>query len=296
MSISVCTLFEGNYHLGAGALINSLYQNGFRGTVYAGIRGPLPPWAQPVENDGEHKTFRVSNDLVVRFVPLATETHLANYKPAFMTYLLDTFLNSDDGLCYFDPDIVIKAPWEFFEEWITGGVMLVEDCTFPYMPSNHPLRTGWMRVAHAAGKQETRSLSRYYNSGFIGLFAKYREALTVWQEILQTSEKFGYDLKGFVSTNRSSLWQAADQDHLNAMLMVTDMPLTTVGPDGMDFAPAGYIMSHAVNAPKPWDKDYVRRAMHRGFRLRHRIKCTGSVRANRYACLMRQRLSASNAK
>jgi hypothetical protein len=56
-------------------------------------------------------------------------------------------------------------------------------------------------------------------------------------------------------------WQATDQDLLNIVAMTTDVPLTTLGPDGMDFVPGGYVMSHAVNSPKPWGRSYLKVAL-----------------------------------
>ena len=45
------------------------------------------------------------------------------------------------------------------------------------------------------------------------------------------------------------------------MVMTTDAPLCTLGPEGMDFRPGGYVMSHAVNSPKPWARDYMKFAL-----------------------------------
>jgi hypothetical protein len=52
--------------------------------------------------------------------------------------------------------------------------------------------------------------------------------------------------------------KAADQDLLNIAVMTTDVPTTTLGPDGMDFSGGGYVMSHAVNSPKPWAREYMK--------------------------------------
>ena len=43
-STGICTLFEGDYHLGLAAFLNSLMRAGYAGTVWAGYRGALPPW------------------------------------------------------------------------------------------------------------------------------------------------------------------------------------------------------------------------------------------------------------
>jgi hypothetical protein len=263
MTAYACTLFEGNYHLGLGALFNSLFRNGFRGTLFAGYRGELPPWATPVSTTDGITDFAVADGGRIRFVCLDTTRHLASYKPTFMREVFERFLQPDDILCYFDPDITIKCRWSFFEEWVQNGLALVEDCTFPYLPSDHPLRYLWLKVAKSAGLTPVRSPSRYYNSGFVGVSGGLRHVLSVWESLLDVATKaFGYDPNLLASADRTSPWQATDQDVLNIVVMTVDAPLSTLGPDGMDFRPGGYVMAHAVNAPKPWARDYLKFALH----------------------------------
>ena len=87
----VCTLFEGHYHYGVAALTNSLYAAGYRGVIFAGYRGDLPPWtAKAIDNSAlgkGGKTLMIRKDLHLHFIPLSTEYHLTNYKPDFMIRL-----------------------------------------------------------------------------------------------------------------------------------------------------------------------------------------------------------------
>jgi hypothetical protein len=53
--------------------------------------------------------------------------------------------------------LLFRPGWSFFEEWVRYGLALVEDCTFPYLPSDHPLRYQWMEVAGSAGLTQKRA-------------------------------------------------------------------------------------------------------------------------------------------
>ena len=205
MSAYVCSLFEGTYHLGLGALVNSLYRNGFRGTVFAGYRGALPPWANSTSTGSGTTDFDVGGGCRIRFLLLDTSLHLTSYKPIFMRQMFTEFLKDEDILCYFDPDITVKCRWSFFEEWVQNGLALVEDATFPYLPSDHPLRFQWMEIARSAQLTEKRSLSRYYNGGFVGVPGRVRKVLEVWESLLEAAKVFGYDTTQLASTDRTSI-------------------------------------------------------------------------------------------
>ncbi len=69
MKAIICTLFEGRYHFGAAALVNSLYRAGYRGELYAGYKGELPFWALKAKescliNETDH-TLNVAEGLDV---------------------------------------------------------------------------------------------------------------------------------------------------------------------------------------------------------------------------------------
>src|SRR5690554_197159 len=119
MNSIVCTLFEKNHHYGVAALANSLYKNGYRGSIYAGYKGDLPFWADaaadnPQLNWAGAKTLVLVEDLSIHFLPLITAYHLAHYKPDFTIELMGGVAKDADGIVYFDPDIVITNKWSFF--------------------------------------------------------------------------------------------------------------------------------------------------------------------------------------
>jgi hypothetical protein len=261
MNAAVCTLFEKNYHYGLGGLANSLFHHGFRGVIWAGYRGPLPPWASPVQDAGAFQEYRVTDGFAVRFVPLGTQLHFTNYKPDFILEIFERYDPLLQTLFYFDPDIVINCRWSFYEEWADFGIALVQDITNSDMPSNHPVRMQWKRFLEQEGFSITREVSQYFNAGFIGLRRESLDSVRTWKT-LQESMGAKVGLMGFMpGGDRSSPFFAPDQDSLNVMTMCTEAPLSTIGPEGMDLVPGGFTMSHAVGAPKPWSKQMLRSAL-----------------------------------
>jgi hypothetical protein len=168
MTSTVCTLFEGNYHYGLGALVNSLCAFGYKGIVWAGYRGALPPWASPIRTTSDYAEFQVSADCLIRFLPLKTERHLTNFKPIFLRDLWRDHCPDAERLFYFDPDIVIKCPWHFFEEWTSCGIALSEDVNSP-MSRFHFIRENWRRLCQSNGLSLPLPLDIYANAGFLGL-------------------------------------------------------------------------------------------------------------------------------
>jgi len=264
MNIAACTLFEGNYHIGVAALANSLHASGFRGTLWAGHRGPIPPWA------AEKSSVSLPENFQVVFVPVQTPEHLTNFKPTFLQQVLGTFAPDADTVAYFDPDIVVKCRWEsVFPHWLDGGIALVEDVNAS-MPARHPQRLAWTRwlATHdfPAAPVSARPLDRYYNAGFVGVPRAHLAFLSLWENILKLARDDGSaDTGRLKNGDATNLFHSADQDALNiALMLAADMPVNAAGPDAMDFTVGGHHLSHAVGTPKPWQGGHFVRAL-RGY-------------------------------
>lgn len=253
---AICTLFEKGYHVGLGVFTNSLYASGYRGVVYAGYRGKLPPWAgagQP-DHDVEY-VFEVTEGVLIHFIPLPTDQHFTNMKPDFMLDLWERFGQDWTQLFYFDPDIVLKGKWERFREWAEMGVALCEDMKSP-LPRRHPLRMQWRKYYAAYGIDVQPQDDYYVNGGFVGVDQQHRSFLHTWKKVQDLmKEKVGKPQEIEIG-DRWNLFQIADQDALNVAKdiyrEVCLMPM-----HGMDFGSLGYVMSHAAGAGKPWTKNYL---------------------------------------
>ena len=258
MTSAICTLFEGNYHFGLGALANSLYAHGYRGVIYAGYRGPLPPWAVNSKACEGVAEFHPADGLILRFIPLTTNVHLTNIKPDFMLSTWQEFCPNAESFFYFDPDITVMARWSFFEEWILAGVALCADIN-PSMPANHPIRNAWKRFYQQRGFTFRRDPEIYFNGGFFGLRREQLDFQTCWQrlQVLMAPEING--LQNVNVRDRTFLFNKTDQDAMNIAAMATESEISPMGQDGMDFqhGGGGYVMSHALGDRKPWRKDFI---------------------------------------
>lgn len=267
---AVCTLFEGHYHYGVAALTNSLFKAGFRGLLFIGYRGALPFWASEAKEnttwnwDGV-SSLDVEEGLELHFVPLSTNYHLTNFKPDFMLQIFNALSPQIDSLFYFDPDIVVSAPWSFFEEWVNCGVALCEDVNSP-IPEFHPRRVAWREYFSKDGFNLIFKNPVYVNGGFVGLRVKDLQFLSVWKNL---QESMSPAIGGL---NKSSLageplpktasgpfapFGKTDQDALNAAVEAYRGESSIIGKEAMGFITGEPLMPHALGSPKPWKDNYL---------------------------------------
>lgn len=268
MESTICTLYEGHYHYGVAALINSLHRYGFQGNVFIGYRGPIAPWvSQLTEEDAvawpNAKSFRGSDQIKIHFLPVETSYHFTNYKPDFMTQVFNKVAQSSKYLFYFDPDIVNKCDWSFYKTWVDYGIAVVHEVTHNDMPHNHPKRHQWAETLKLIGRAPNKKMSSYLNAGFVGLKSTQLEFLYIWSELMGVAEKyFGFDKTRFSqSTSNSDMFRVGDQDLFNVAAMCCESPLSEFGPEAMDFINAGWLMSHTTGSPKSWKKNFLLSAL-----------------------------------
>lgn len=267
MNSAICTLYEGHYHHGVAALSNSLFINGFRGDLYVGFRGGLPPWATAAKDNillkwKGGKTLNVAEGLDLHFLPLTTNYHLTNYKADFMTQLWEGPAEKSDSMFYFDPDIVIKCPFSFYENWVNQGVTLVHEIIANDMTANNPIRGLWKTIIDENDEKVNHQLASYINGGFFGLKRDHIHFLEMFLKLQHLAEdRYKVNLTTFDMTNRTDPFFANDQDVMNIAAMCTTAPLSEMGPEAMDFIHGGFTMSHATGSPKPWKKQFIMSAL-----------------------------------
>lgn len=253
MKAAIFSLYEGNYHLGVAALINSAITSGFDGCFIVGYRDKMPPWVQTLKAVANEEYMVGENRLI--FYKADTTRHLGYHKPFAALDVLGAFPKIE-MLFYADPDVTFIAPWQFFPNWVDLGIALVEDSNFCRVPPNHPWRATWKDLLSEAGLSSHDSeRDSYANSGFFGVTRRDRDFLKAWADVTLAFEASGGATGTFEMTER---WKAVvgDQDLLAAVMMSWAGPVSIMGPEAMGFTGYYFILSHAIESPKPWEKSF----------------------------------------
>jgi hypothetical protein len=273
---TICTVFEGHYHKGVAALVNSLHRQGYEGIIWIGYKGALPPWAVIESKNDLAEVMMVCDNLKINFIKFPKEAFLPYCKPDFMHDILEKYQPEAEKIFYIDCDIIIKCPISYFEEWTDYGVALCEDVNSP-LPTSHPLRHQWVQYFKKYGITVRRDNAQYVNGGFLGLNRAAKSFLVTWREVqnlvLEDMERIKADLhnshKGDVASGlqgRNYMFNRTDQDALNVAKDVTTETLSIVDNSGMDFQGVGFIMSHAASKTKPWEKNWLEYVVKKGQR------------------------------
>jgi hypothetical protein len=188
--------------------------------------------------------------------------HIAQARPRFILELIDSFPGAtDDAFFYFDADLVVKAPWGFFADWVSAGIAAVCDVYMGKLPALHPIRRAWHRTCLETGFS-VRELDSYYLSGIIGVPRGQREFVKNWLTILNHVQKTDKSILNQVKAEnfgRTYPYYCVDQDTMNAALMTGDFAIAEIGSEAI--SEYGYLCDHAWNADKPWQHNYLSQAL-----------------------------------
>lgn len=264
-NVNICTLFEGHYSYGLGTLVNSLYSCEFNCTLWVGYRGGLPGWLEQFQADKASSTYIVTETIKLVFLKLDTPNHFTMYKPDFMLTLLDLYCPNAKELIYFDPDILVKAKWQYFENWVNHGVAMCEDVNSP-LSMTSPLRCNWRNYFSKHGIALFPKDDIYVNGGFIGVSTGNFQFLEEWKRIQDLIRPDLPSMSELHTIDRSHLFNKLDQDALNITKDLTVLPVSVANKESMDFSPGGAVMSHAIGRPKPWEKNFIKILLETGNR------------------------------
>jgi hypothetical protein len=268
--ITICTLWEKDYHKGLGTFVNSLVRVGYRGRIWAGYRGTLPGWAAAGRVENEMCILSPAEGVELVLCKIHVDIHFAQYKASWMMRVLTELDPSAQGIYYFDPDIFVLARWSFFEQWPLYGIAVCEDQSYP-INQTHPLVRSWQEYAGNLGYMQWRPPDVYPNSGLLGLTRDRQSFLTEWQNLLDAMQR-DFGLGNVLKTGtRTEIFHQTDQDALAVATAISSHPISWVGLDGMGFGRGEWLTLHAL--AKPWRRRIFRDLLVEGHRpdstLRH---------------------------
>ncbi|GAA4439491.1 hypothetical protein GCM10023188_35890 [Pontibacter saemangeumensis] len=179
-----------------------------------------------------------------------------------MLRLINGLGKHSNGIFYFDPDIVVKCRWDFYEKWIKYGVALVHEEVHNDKPPTHPIRMEWENIIIKNHFRTRRQIFSYINGGFCGTTLENKSFLILWAHFINVAiNDYQVDPKRIWSFDKTYPFCFLDQDALNVAAMCADVSISEIGPEGMDFVQGGWTMSHAVGSSKPWRKNFILSAL-----------------------------------
>jgi hypothetical protein len=206
--------------------------------------------------------MQLRSGLTIRILEVNTEQHLTNFKPYFLREIAAVD-HEATVLVYCDPDMVLKKTWRAIEEWCSFGIAAVADANWN-MPASSPVRQRLLQMAEEAGfpvdHDDASWFNLYCNAGFVGVPREHLRFLQFWQDIQEAFVAAGFRPSPTAFRSQEALrW--LDQDCFNIALMAHAAHLSLLGPESMDFAPGGTLLSHAAGRPKPWQGRMIRSAL-----------------------------------
>jgi len=251
----ITTLAEKDYFFGVAALVNSIVKHGqYVDKVVVGYRGSLPAWLPQLTNSAYGKSVVLKSGLELDFVEVRGDLHMVHEKPKWFRYLTEVLEPEAEEYFFFDSDIIVINRMAFFGEWVREGVALCEDVNYD-MSLTHPIRKQWAALAAKNGKVVKNQLSRYYNSGFLGWTKETASFVVEWDECCEILSRISGDMTKFRVNDRTKTVLSANQDSLNVAAMVTDCPISVIGPEAMGFHYGLSLMLHPLG-PKPWKRKF----------------------------------------
>src|SRR5690349_10461570 len=107
--LHLAVLADPHTAIGSLVLVNSLAENGFRGTIWLGIRGDRRNWYWV------DAARRLGIDVnLVEFDPPGSFTYA---KAAFIDHVFDDLAHTASYVIYLDTDLVVNRHWDFFRAW-----------------------------------------------------------------------------------------------------------------------------------------------------------------------------------
>ncbi len=251
------TLAERDYFLGLAALLNSVVKHGtYVDKAIVGYRGDLPEWIPELHPTKNGRSFRTKSGLEVELVELSGTLHMVHEKPKWFLHLTEVLAPGADEYFFFDSDIVVNARMSFFGEWVKQGIALCGDVNFTFH-RHHPIRKSWASFARAAGHAITYELDDYYNSGFLGWTQETKQFIHDWNKAFAILAPYSGNMKKFRVFDRTATVLSTNQDSLNLAAMITDQPISPVGPEAMGFIYGMRLMHHPIG-PKPWKRSFFK--------------------------------------